>query len=313
MGLLPIDLERDLGEAARPVPTVLAGLLLLTGFWLNYGLDWKHSVLLVHRAPAADFLFYLLFYAVPYIGTVLIATPGTPAARALRDPRWWLACAFVIAVLAANRPALRLPLLWIDHDALDPAETWYWRRCLVNLVRLVALGGPAWLFWRLFQRDLPHFYGLRRRGFRWRPYLVLLALMVPPIVWASFRESFLAVYPLCRPEMLEGVHGLPVAVTYGVHEVFYALRFISVEIFFRGFLVLGLVRWLGSSVVLPMVVLYAFWHFGKPLPEALGSVFGAFILGVLALRTRSILGGILIHMGIALLMNLAALAQHLAR
>ena len=213
----------------------------------------------------------------------------------------------------ANRIALRLPNLIIDHPDLSIYETWYWRRCLVNLVRLVALGGPAWVFWRLFQRDVPDFYGLRWRGFHWRPYLIMLAIMVPPIVWASYQNSFQAVYPTCRPEVLERLDSLPVGLSYSLHEFFYALRFISVEIFFRGFLVLGMVRWLGRAVLLPMVVLYAFWHFGKPFPEALGSVFGSYILGILALRTRSINGGILIHMGIALLMNLTAFLQHLLR
>ena len=173
--------------------------------------------------------------------------------------------------------------------------------------------GPVWIFWKLFQKEIPHFYGLRWRGFHWRPYLIMLALMVPPIVWASFQPSFLQVYPLCRPETLDRIHGLPVGLTYPLHEFFYALRFIGVEIFFRGFLVLGMVRWLGRATLLPMVVLYAFWHFGKPFPEALGSIFGSYILGILALRTRSINGGILIHMGIALLMNLAAFVQYLVR
>ena len=178
---------------------------------------------------------------------------------------------------------------------------------------MLALGGPAWIFWRVMQRDLPHFYGLQWRGFHARPYLLMLTLMIPPIVWASFQENFLSVYPLLRPAVAERVHGWPTGLAFGLHEVFYAMRFISVEIFFRGFLVLGLVRWFGRATLLPMIVLYAVWHFGKPFPEALGSIFGAYVLGLLALRTRSIAGGILLHMGIALLMDLAAFVQHQTR
>jgi Type II CAAX prenyl endopeptidase Rce1-like len=303
-------LKDYVNEHARPGPYLLVAAFLVLGFFINYGWGFKTSVLQVYRDIPSNLLFYLGFYAVPYLVTVLIVTVGTKESRILRDRGFWIVCSFLLLILALNRIALRIPPLVIDHPQLSAYETYYWRRCLVNLVRLVALVGPVWIFWRLFQKEVPHFYGLRWRGFHWRPYLIMLAVMVPPIVWASFQSSFLNVYPLCRPDMLERVHDLPVGLTYSLHEFFYALRFIGVEVFFRGFLILGMVRWLGRATLLPMVVLYAFWHFGKPFPEALGSVFGSYILGILALRTRSINGGILIHMGIALLMNLAAFLQH---
>ena len=300
-------------EHVRPTPYLLVAAFLVGAFTINYGLGFKTSTLQVYRDIPANIAFYFVFYAIPYLTALLTVTIGTPEARVLRNGKFWLACAFLLIVLTLNRIALRLPPAIISHVDLSSFEAYYWQRCLVNLVRLAALGGPAWIFWKLFQKEIPHFYGLQWRGFHWRPYLIMLGLMVPPIVWASFQPSFQNVYPLCRPEVLGGIHGLPVGVTYTLHEFFYALRFISVEIFFRGFLILGMVRWLGRAVLLPMVVLYAFWHFGKPFPEALGSIFGSYILGVLALRTRSINGGILIHMGIALLMNLAAFVQYLVR
>jgi hypothetical protein len=40
--------------------------------------------------------------------------------------------------------------------------------------------------------------------------------------------------------------------------------------------------------------------------ETIGSFFGGFILGTIALHTKSIWGGIIIHVGIALLMELLA-------
>ena len=107
----------------------------------------------------------------------------------------------------------------------------------------------------------------------------------------------------------EAVSGISPFVTYGAYEASYALRYIAIELFFRGFLLLGLERFLGRAVLMPMVTLYAFWHFGKPLPEAIGSIFAGYILGVIALRTRSIIGGIIVHVGVALGMDLAAHLQ----
>ena len=67
---------------------------------------------------------------------------------------------------------------------------------------------------------------------------------------------------------------------------------------------------LGKDAILPMVATYAFLHFGKPMAETIGSIFGGYILGIIALQTRSIIGGVIIHMGVAIAMDLAAYIQH---
>jgi hypothetical protein len=53
-----------------------------------------------------------------------------------------------------------------------------------------------------------------------------------------------------------------------------------------------------------MATMYVFIHFGKPLGETISSFFGGIILGVIAYETKSIIGGIIIHVGIAWLMEL---------
>ena len=58
-----------------------------------------------------------------------------------------------------------------------------------------------------------------------------------------------------------------------------------------------------------MVVWYATIHFGRPLGETVSSLIGGYILGVLALSTRSIWGGLLIHIGVAWLMEAFAFWQ----
>jgi membrane protease YdiL (CAAX protease family) len=58
-----------------------------------------------------------------------------------------------------------------------------------------------------------------------------------------------------------------------------------------------------------MASFYCYIHFGKPLGETLGSIFGGYVLGVIAYRTGSIYGGILVHLGVAWLMELTAFLQ----
>ena len=74
-------------------------------------------------------------------------------------------------------------------------------------------------------------------------------------------------------------------------------------------LVLGMVKFLGKGSVYPMVAAYCFYHFGKPWGEAASSIIGGYILGVISLYTKTIFGGLMIHVGIAWMMEIVAAIQ----
>ena len=77
------------------------------------------------------------------------------------------------------------------------------------------------------------------------------------------------------------------------------------------FLVLAFARWAGKDAILPMAIFYCTIHFGKPLGECISSYFGGMILGVVSYHTRTIIGGFLVHVGIAWLMELGGYIGHL--
>jgi hypothetical protein len=95
-----------------------------------------------------------------------------------------------------------------------------------------------------------------------------------------------------------------------IYEFIYGFDFIFVELVFRGALVIGMASILGKDAILPMVSVYCFLHFGKPAGEAISSIFGGYILGVIAYYSRSIVGGCIIHIGVAFSMEIVALIQY---
>jgi hypothetical protein len=95
-----------------------------------------------------------------------------------------------------------------------------------------------------------------------------------------------------------------------LYELSYGSDFFSIELFFRGFLVLAFARYAGKDAILPMAIFYCAIHFGKPLAECISSFFGGIILGVVSYHTRTILGGFLVHVGLAWLMELGGLIGH---
>jgi len=158
---------------------------------------------------------------------------------------------------------------------------------------------PALIVRGLFRHKLSD-YGLTSRGF-FQHLWIYLALFAPVgvMVWIlADSPSFQHQYPFYRKP-----HGVK---DFLVWEFFYALQFFSLEFFFRGFMLHGVKDKLGRYAIFAMVMPYMMIHFQKPLLETIGAVIAGLILGALSLRTGSIWGGILIHVAVAISMDVAA-------
>jgi len=178
----------------------------------------------------------------------------------------------------------------------------YWNQVYYWPVRLVIIISILFLVWKLFDDDQP-FYGLTTKNFKWQPYVIMLLFMLPLIGAASTQPDFLAMYPKIKSVLhidgsihLSWFHKL-------LFELSYGSDFLGIEIFFRGFLILAFIKWVGKDAILPMACFYCTIHFGKPLGECISSYFGGLLLGIVVYNTRSIYGGLIVHLGIAWLME----------
>lgn len=145
-------------------------------------------------------------------------------------------------------------------------------------------------------------YGLSLEGFvRHLWVYVLLFIPVGVLVWLVARNpDFQQQYPFYKNP--KGV------ADFLVWECFYALQFFSLEFFFRGFMLHGVKDKLGRYGIFAMVVPYVMIHFRKPMFETVAATVAGSVLGVLSLRTGSVLGGFVIHVAVAISMDVAALA-----
>jgi membrane protease YdiL (CAAX protease family) len=135
-----------------------------------------------------------------------------------------------------------------------------------------------------------------------RTYLLLLSAILPAVIAVSFTRAFQDSYPFYRQAGRSGVDFL-------VWEVSYLSTFVAVEFFFRGYLLFGLRRALGSHALFVSMLPYCMIHVLKPAPEALGSIFAGLLLGVLALATGSLWCGVLLHVSVAVSMDVLASLQ----
>lgn len=220
-------------------------------------------------------------------GAVLVT-----AAVALLLPRYFGRASFIESVPSAAALFQELP-----HPALYPRLYWAGFK-LVNygLLPLLCIGFV--LRGRL--RD----YGLRfvREPRVWLLYVGMVLLVVPMAYLASLTPAFLKTYPKYAGAGDSWTEFLLWGFAYG-------FQFFMLEFFFRGFLIFSLARYIGSLSIFVMIVPYAMIHLGKPMAEALGSIIAGLALGTIALRTRSIYGGVAVHCAVAWSMDVFALLQ----
>lgn len=147
-------------------------------------------------------------------------------------------------------------------------------------------------------------YGLEFRNFREHAWIYVLAYLVVlvGVIAVSFTDSFSSYYPFYKLSSRSWMDWI-------AWELLYAVQFFSLEFFFRGMWLNALKPSMGSQAIFVSVVPYCMIHFGKPFIETVGAIVAGVVLGTLAMKTRSIWSGFLIHISVAISMDAAAMLQ----
>lgn len=282
-------------------------LFLTVTIWINYRIDFEDTVLDAYFHQPISYLYYTAFYAFAYYG-VAVPLLWVRQSKALSNPHFWLkSLAFLFLLGAGEALDWHFPLS--EYLFSSDWDAYYFRKIATKVKRFV-IWLPALALLTYAYRDYGFgLYGLRLKAFDPIPYLWMLLGMLPLIIAASFLPDFLETYPIFKFWKYQSAFGLTTTEMFWIHEGFYGLSFLTVELMFRGALVIGMAKLLGKEAILPMVATYAFLHFGKPAGETISSIFGGYILGVISLRTQNLLGGCMVHIGIAWMMNAAAYFQ----
>jgi hypothetical protein len=284
----------------------LTFIFLAISIFINYTFNFNRQFLSSQQG-LQKFINYFLFYGVAYYLALLIISTTKKEKHFFYRKEFWLKSLLAIGALSLDSS---LPFLqdWV-YGFFSP-ELQYWTyKVVVNLISFFTILLPILIFYKAYDNKEQHAYGLNAKAFDTRPYFQMLLIMLPILIAASFHPSFLRQYPMYKVTSAHTFLGVREWVTIMGYELAYALDFVTVEFLFRGFMVIGMATVLGRRAVLAMAVVYCFLHFGKPAGEAMSSVIGGYILGVVAFETKSIWGGVIVHVGIAWMMEIIAFAQ----
>ena len=278
-------------------------LLLFCMVWtgilitLNYTLGIESEIIkgLGSRSDQwfALFLVYCSAFVVPYLFAMTCRKHLVTA-----TPMFWLLlliapALFALKVSVANPLENRINGVWGDYLTIVTTLP----------VKLLVVLVPLGILYKILPVER-NFWGMTLKNFQWRPYGLMLALMVPLIIFASTQADFLSTYPRLKQITFITQHAENMLVYQFLYEISYGIDFVTIELFFRGFLIFAFARYAGAAVILPMATFYCCIHFGKPLFECISSFFGGLVLGVIAHRTQSIVGGLAVHLGIAWMMEI---------
>ena len=300
-----------------PGATVIAVLLVialgirhaarLTAVWWAWADGWY---LVLHRIPGLGWMARRVSSIPGALRRVSIDQWRAIDAETPREPDDAGATSLqVLMVLITVAASLTLQEYLGGHDTYErlfpPDGSYYWE-----------LRGFAWWSgWRVLgyvvvpmavlaclpgQRIADYHISPRGFGRHLWIYGAMFGAVLPAVLLASTTHAFRQTYPFYR--IANRSYGDLV-----MWEALYGVQFLSLEFFFRGFILQGLRRALGANAIFVMLVPYCMIHYGKPLAETLGAVGAGLILGTLAMRTRSIWGGVLIHVGVATTMDVLAL------
>lgn len=132
---------------------------------------------------------------------------------------------------------------------------------------------------------------------------VCIAVMLPLTYLMSLTSGFSAKYPF-----LQVYDNTPyLSTTLLVWELIYALQFLGLEFFFRGFMVHSLKPSLGFYSIFAMTVPYTMIHFQKPMAETFAAVMAGVFLGWISYRNGTIWLGLVLHCTVAFSMDILAL------
>jgi hypothetical protein len=298
----------------QPKVYAAAAIFAVLALYINYFSPLKGTNFTVEerfsyalRSEHLLYFAYLPFYGLPYLLILYIKLQQSQSLAIFSNTLFWRKFALAILVLCISG-GFYFPVYKISympfHVQMVITQYIYALQGFFTVFACIAL------YYFCFETEkIPTLYGMQKGGFTPKPYLILLGLMALPVFVASFSADFQNQYPNLGGPFIQDTWGIPKNFIVVFYEFLYLLDFLNLELLMRGFMVVGFVHVLGRHAVLPTTIVYLLLHFEKPLAEAIGSIFGGYILAVISLQTRSIWGGCLVHIGIAALMELFAFLQ----
>ncbi len=177
---------------------------------------------------------------------------------------------------------------FLQNKFIDLLEFYYWFFADFFVLFIIPLSVII-----LYFKESSKKYGIVFGDYKFGLWISFISLLVMlPIIWfSSSSDQFALQYPYLQSTR-ENWN------IFFIYEIGLLIYLFAWEFIWRGFMLFGLEEKFGYYAVLIQMIPFVILHNGKPSIETFGAIIGGIVLGVLALRTRSLLYGVLVHFGV---------------
>ena len=258
------------------------------------------------RSVLAKFSIHFIMYAGVYYAIAFVFCYLHKNPRILSLDFFLKSLSLLILVALGRSLAVHI---WLAKQ-IQPAQLQYFLSRIFWLLKFPAFLLLIFLVLRLRNTNILQYSGLNIRYVEFKPFILALLILIPVILTVSFLPDFIDYYPKYRTSLAVVSSGLPEFLFVIPYEISYGINLFSIEIIYRGLFLFVMIAYLGKGSLYPMVGVYCLIHLGKPVLECISSIAGGYILGVIALYSKSILGGTFVHVGMAWFLELFAWLQN---
>lgn len=188
---------------------------------------------------------------------------------------------------------------FVADNLVDLYANLYWFGLDIILLFLV----PVLIIVFYFRENIKK-YGLiiGDLNFGLKVCMVVVLIMAALLWFVSASEEFSLNYPSLKSAK-------DLSFQFLVYEVVLFFYIVAWEFIWRGYMLFGLEKKFGYYAVFIQMIPFVILHNGKPLLEMLGAIPGGIFLGILALRTRSIFYGVIIHFSVMFFIDLYSILR----
>ncbi|MBD0280089.1 MAG: hypothetical protein ICV81_19315, partial [Flavisolibacter sp.] len=224
---------------------LFSALFMALAIFVNYyfGVEKSIQQLPVLLQIACWYFIFLLCFSVPYLLCAIRKKPLRPSSPTFR------LIYFIAPAIFAWKMAGTVDVPFSSNENLND----YWNNVIYWPFKLVVVTGLLLIIWRLYFRDEP-FFGFTTKNLHVRIYFYMLLVMVPLVAAAATQPDFQAMYP--RMQHVQHLFDDNIGWKKLLYELSYGSDFFTIELFFRGFLVLAFAKWVGKGAILPMALFY---------------------------------------------------------
>lgn len=219
-------------------------LFLTLCTYFNFAYDFEDSIVDSYQKTLWHWFYMTLFMGFPFLAICVLLYVFDANRTWLRSKEFWLLFLFGFVLLGFSR-TLYFHYSLIDH--LDVIDYRFARKVMWRGKTFFTIFIPLMLFYYGYENkkdESQSWYGLTLRQIDFKPYGVLLLLVVVGIGLASFMSDLTNYYPRYIPsggDKFAAQHDLAGWIPMLIYEGVYGANFLNVELFFRGFLVIGFV------------------------------------------------------------------------